>query len=189
MLDTIDIQALNRQSKEAWEKLYVLFYPALCSYVYKVVECEEIAKDIVQETLIKIWSARKQFTNQSMLTLYLYRAVYNNALYYKRSNRIFANALDIHIVQENIPQEEFSELLYEECCRQLILLIDQLPMEQRRVILLTLEGKSGSEIAELLDISITTVKTHKYRSFKFIRSKLNYPLTYLFFHIITSHFE
>lgn len=50
--------------------------------------------------------------------------------------------------------------------------IEELPPEQRRIILLRIEGYTWEEIAERLEISINTVKTQKSRSYKFLREKL-----------------
>ena len=48
------------------------------------------------------------------------------------------------------------------------------------LMLLTLEGLSGKEIADKLGISIHTVKTQKSRSFKYLRSKLGGSFYLLF---------
>ena len=43
---------------------------------------------------------------------------------------------------------------------------------KKKVILMSIEGYSWDEIAEKLRISVNTVKTHKSRGFKYLRSKL-----------------
>ena len=67
----------------------------------------------------------------------------------------------------------------EEVIRQLYVHIEALPPEQRKVILMSIEGYSWEEIAEKLNISVNTVKTHKSRGFKNLRSKLQDSI-YLF---------
>ena len=79
-----------------------------------------------------------------------------------------------------LPQEEDfedEEMLYaltvkEEAIRQLYFYIEELPAEQRRIILLRIEGHSWDEIASRLGVSINTVKAQKSRSYKFLREKL-----------------
>lgn len=68
---------------------------------------------------------------------------------------------------------EFAETVREELIRQLYFHIDELPEERRKIILLSIKGYSGNEIAEELGISINTVKTQKSRSFKYLREKLS----------------
>lgn len=50
--------------------------------------------------------------------------------------------------------------------------IDDLPKDRREIILLSLKGYSGNEIAETLGITINTVKKQKNRGFKYLREKL-----------------
>ena len=83
-------------------------------------------------------------------------------------------------ILNGLPQEEDfedEEMLYaltvkEEAIRQLYFYIEELPAEQRRIILLRIEGHSWDEIASKLGVSINTVKTQKSRSYKFLREKL-----------------
>ena len=49
----------------------------------------------------------------------------------------------------------------EEIYRELYIAIDKLPGREREVLLLALEGKSNQEIAEQLELSVLTIKTHK----------------------------
>ena len=74
-------------------------------------------------------------------------------------------------------RHDVEEMLYaltvkEEAIRQLYFYIEELPAEQRRIILLRIEGHSWDEIASRLGVSINTVKTQKSRSYKFLREKL-----------------
>ena len=39
--------------------------------------------------------------------------------------------------------------------------IEKLPEEQRKVVYFHMEGKNNFEIAEIMQISVNTVKTHK----------------------------
>ena len=62
--------------------------------------------------------------------------------------------------------------IYDEMCIRDSVYIEALPSEQKKVILMSIEGYSWDEIAEKLGISVNTVKTHKSRGFKSLRSKL-----------------
>ena len=61
-------------------------------------------------------------------------------------------------------EEGFGDAVVEEEVHRVVMEeIDSLPHEQRRVILLHLEGKNNIEIAEVMKVSVNTVKTHKAR--------------------------
>lgn len=61
--------------------------------------------------------------------------------------------------------------------------VEELPAERREVMRLSLKGHSVSEIAEILDVSVSTVKTQRQRSFSYLKEKLKdfYCIIPLFF--------
>ena len=77
-------------------------------------------------------------------------------------------------------QENFYSVVREELFRKLRELIDRLPEERKKIMLMSLEGKSGEEIACDLNITIHTVKQQKYRAYKFLREQLGQYTSLLF---------
>ena len=63
-------------------------------------------------------------------------------------------------------------MIEEESYRIISQAIDALPPQSARVIKLSLDGKQNKEIAELLGISVNTVKTLKYRSLESLKTSL-----------------
>lgn len=176
MNDKIDtmVAGVNRKDEKMWGDFYDRFYTALCVYVSKILPVPDAVEDLVQDVFISVWEGKRTFSDIKELTNYLYRACYNNALLYIRNHQIHDSILN------GLPQEEDfedEEMLYaltvkEEAIRQLYFYIEELPAEQRRIILLRIEGHSWDEIASRLGVSINTVKTQKSRSYKFLREKL-----------------
>lgn len=179
MKDYLD--GVNRKNTKAWECLYKDYYTALCAYVYKIVGDESVSKDIVQDTLIGIWKSELKFLLVKKMTCYLYKAVYTNAVQYLRTEKLHHSLLEAYRDEEiDIADSHFALTLQEELTRQLRLCIHELPEQQRKIILLSLDGLSGNEIAEKLGISVNTVKTQKNRSFKYLRAKLGGSFYLLF---------
>lgn len=167
------IRGINNKDMKAWEKLYSSYYSALCSYVNNLTKIDNCADDIVQEVLIKVWKSDKKFYSPKELSSYLFKAVYNNSLVFLRNNKIKARILeDIKHDWETLSEDAFSITIREEIIRYLYVHIDKLPEDRRKVIELTIKGLSGPEIAEQLGVSLSTVKTQKYRAFKYLRTHL-----------------
>jgi len=180
------LKGLNHKERDAWKSFYEEFYVAICSYVNKFIKEKDEAEDITQETFIKIWESPHQFKNMQELTWYLYKAVYTNALYHLRTKNLHRDLLAKYQVEEvEMPEEYFSVTVQEELTRQLYLYINELPREAQKILRLSLEGCSGSEIAEKLGISIHTVKFQKNRSLKYLRNKLQRPSYLLLLSFIT----
>lgn len=167
------LKGVNNKELKAWEKLYTAYYSALCSYVNGILKNTDSSQDVVQETLIKIWNSDRSFPDIKDLTWYLYRSVYNNALFHLRTLNSHQQILQKLPVEEvEMPDEQFAKTVQEELIRQIYVFIEELPEERKKIILLSLKGHSGNEIAEILGISINTVKTQKNRCFKYLREKL-----------------
>ena len=75
-------------------------------------------------------------------------------------------------VEQEMSEENFSSVVREEVLRKLRELIDLLPGERRKVILMSMDGMSGEEIAAKLGVTIHTVKQQKYLAYKFIKQEL-----------------
>lgn len=167
------VDGVNRKEMSAWKKLYAAFYAALCSYANEILKDRDAAQDVVQDTLIRLWNSERTFSSMKDLTWYLYRSVYNNALFYLRTLNNRQKLLRQMAVEEaEMPEEQFVQTVREELIRQLYVYIEQLPEERKKILLLSIEGHSGNEIAGMLGISINTVKTQKNRGFRFLRKKL-----------------
>ena len=158
------LSGVNRKNEKAWASLYDHYYAALCAYVNRILKGSESTEDLVQEVFIAIWRSEKRFDSIQDLTRYLYRA-WNNQIHDTILNSIGAES-------DFTADDVYAQTVREEVTRQLYVYIEALPSEQKKVILMSIEGYSWDEIAEKLGISVNTVKTHKSRGFKSLRSKL-----------------
>lgn len=176
MIDRIDtiLRGVNRKDERMWGDFYDRFYAALCVYVSKILPVPEAVEDLVQDVFVSVWEGKRIFADIKELTNYLYRACYNNTLLYIRNNQIHDTILSALAEEEDLQDEDmiYALTVKEEIIRQLYFHIEELPPEQRRIILMRIEGFTWEEIATRLDISINTVKTQKTRSYKFLRERL-----------------
>jgi len=170
------IVAVNQKDPDGWKFFYDRYYASLCFFIASILKQQEDVEDLVQDIYIAVWEGNRTFTDIKELTNYLYRACYNNALLYIRNHQLHDTILET-IRQKSKEEDEEEEILYalavkEETIRQLYTCIEELPSEQRRIILLRIEGCSWEEIATRLGVSINTIKTQRSRSFKFLRKRL-----------------
>lgn len=178
--DDFIVAGVNRKDQKVWADFYDRYYAALCSYVAKILIDSDGVEDLVQEVFISVWEGKRTFSDGKELTNYLYRACYNNTLLYIRNNQIHDTILNSLASGDDLEDEEavYALTVKEEVIRQLYLYIEELPTEQRRIILLRIEGYSWDEIAERLEVSINTIKTQKNRSYKFLRERLGHSSSY-----------
>lgn len=178
------IKGINNKDEKAWKVLFHSFYVPLCHHSLRILKDDDAVADVVQETFVRLWNGDTVFENGKALTAYLYRAVFNNSLKYLRDRNAADEHLKIWQTEEGeVNGEYFAEVVDEEVFRKLCDLINLLPADRREIMLMSLEGMSGEEIAGRLGITIHTVKQQKYRAYKFLRERLgkHWPVVLIFF--------
>ena len=167
---------------EAWERLYSHYYTALCRYALRILDDPDLATDIVQNVIIRLWENPPLLDNMEALRFYLYRAVNNNCLQYIRNkNREDKRLKEWVFFTEEAGSESLNGMVSEEVIRKLRLLIDDLPPKRREVILMSMKKMSNEEISEVMQVTIHAVKKHKKEAYAYIREALGGDLVYFLF--------
>ncbi len=151
----------------AFKDIFMDFFVSQVNFAKKITGNEEDAKDIVQEIFLKIWNSNADFPNEIAFKSYLYISTRNACIDHLRKKRGILTDIDIAV---NI-EEEVNEAMKEEAFRLLDKAIETLPPQTKKIIKLTLSGRSINEIADNLKITINTVKTLKLRAYKTLRDK------------------
>lgn len=172
------INEINQRNEEAWKRLFDYYYAPLCCYSERYCNSHEEAEDTVQDTLVSIWNRNVQFKDEQHLTFYLYKSVYNNSLSKVRdAKKVVELTPDMFLEWTD---DDFAVTIREEMHRRMWEEIQKLPHRRRSVIMRAIEGKSLKEIADELDISISTVKETKAKAIKELRKTIKRePLLFL----------
>ena len=138
---------------------------------------QDEAEDVVQDLFVSMWNKKIQFVSYVSFRTYLYKAVYNAVLNVIKHQEVEQRYVDL---VKNEDELEFPEADYqkEEIYRQLYLAIDRLPKKCREIFLMYMDGKKNEEIAQILSISIETVKTQKKRAMRFLKDDTGIKMTY-----------
>ncbi|MCC5905834.1 MAG: RNA polymerase sigma-70 factor [Balneolaceae bacterium] len=167
---------LRKGCPNAFRKIFEKYHQKLVLYSLAIVKQDHVAKDIVQDTFIRLWTNRGKIDPDQSLSGYLHTITRNLALnHLKRAgydhelkNRIWKT---IQESQHRVSTEESliameSSLLIQEA-------IDRLPPQRQRIYLLSREkGMSHQEIGLKLGISKNTVKNQIVTALKELRSHL-----------------
>ena len=119
---------------------------------------EEDRQDLIQEMMIQIWQSVHKYNDQFKISTWLYRISLNVAISFYRKNTTRANRYTILKEQmTEIPTEEKAET--EQQLNLLEQFISELKELDKALIILFLEDKSHTEIAEILGMSVSNVGT------------------------------
>ncbi len=135
-------------------------------FASRYVEDEAAIDDFLQEAYIKLWTHRKSIGQVSSLRNYFYTILRNTIVDHWNFQSSPANrSLDEEEYLNISSNDTFIRHIIEaESSRLIAEAIGKLSPQSQQVIGLTIEGKSMTEIAETLDVSVNTVKTVKYRA-------------------------
>jgi RNA polymerase sigma factor (sigma-70 family) len=118
----------------------------------------EDRQDLIQEIMIQIWQSLNKYNDQYKISTWVYRISLNVAIsFYRKSSTRAKNYTELTEQLIEIPVEDKSENE-----RQLNLLeqfISELKEIDKALMILYLEDKSHTEIAEILGMSVSNVGT------------------------------
>ena len=162
---------LQKGNERAFTDIYERYHKLLYVLAYKYLKDNDTAKDAVQQIFLKLWESRSLFSIHINLRNYLYTMLKNHLLNEIRNNYT-ALEKNYELAQETIEYENeiLSKLEEKEMTEQLYRAIDGLPEQKKAVCLYKLKDSlSNQEIAEKMQISIPTVKTHYSQAIKLLR--------------------
>jgi RNA polymerase sigma-70 factor, ECF subfamily len=172
-------------AKDTFETEALGFLDALYRTGLRMTRSEADAEDLVQETYIRAFRFKDQFTPGTNLKAWLFRILTNtfiNSYRRKQSQPEFTELDDVDEFSlykrmsdlkvssaSGDPEAEFLNGLVDSEVKDALM---ELPEKFRQVVLLDVEGFSYKEIAEMLDIPIGTVMSRLHRGRKFLQKRL-----------------
>ena len=172
-LDLADFKASIEGDTRSFEQLFRKYYNPLYNYCVGIVAESEAGEDIVQDAFLYLWNNRDTINIKVSVKAYLYSSVRHGALQYLRKQlkeRAHSPQLTefvIYLQESEYSEEELADL---EKAKALLL---ELPEQCRNVFLMNcLDGKKYKQIADELNISVNTVKTHLSKAYRIFREKL-----------------
>jgi len=181
------IVLLQKKNEKAFTAIYDRYHKLLYVVAYKYLKDEEHAKDAVQQIFCKLWESHALLNIHINLKNYLFTMLKNHVLNEIRNN-LTTMEKNYEISQSSIKYEDeiIARLEDQELTQQLYQAIHKLPEQKKQVCLYKLKDNlSNQEIAEKMNISIPTVKTHYSQAIKALREhfdKLLLLLISLFLH-------
>lgn len=144
------------------------------NFALVIVKNKEDAKDITQESFLKVLENIKGFRNESKFSTWLYKIVYNQSIQFIQKAKSI-NFSNIDSVKANDFSDDFSNV--EDKYVRLYQTIDQLDDNERNIIMLFyLAEKSIKDINSITGLSVSNIKVILHRARKRLHEKLNIGL-------------
>lgn len=165
------IQAVARGDGRALNELYTRHGANVLNYLRTYLDDRQVAEEVLQDVMMAVWNHAGSFRGESkvrtwMLTIARNRAINAGRRYTPRMVELDEN---LH-AGDNSPMEHAELKTQAEALRQAI---HQLPkFHQEILILVFYQGLSGQEVAEVLGVSVGTVKSRLHRAKDMLRKVL-----------------
>ena len=152
---------------------YDRYHRGIYLFVLKYVRCEALAEDIVQEVFFRLWCNRRGLREEGNLAALLYAMAKNLTVNAIRKHKIVETGNVRYYDLHEGRQEPAGESDSDETMRRLRLAVGELPARQRTIFNLKIyESRSNQEIADMLNVSVNTVKVHYERTMKHLCQRL-----------------
>lgn len=157
----------------SFEKLFQKYEKLVFRNAYFITGSRDQAEDIVQEVFLAVWRYRETFNPaKAKFTTWLQRITVNECTRKHKENNNFDsfNELDFPEIASRQPEEI---LVTKSAYESLFKMLKELEKKHRSVVVLKyLNDLSYSEIAEVLDIPVGTVKSRLSRAVTCLKVKL-----------------
>ncbi|MFV0378874.1 MAG: RNA polymerase sigma-70 factor [Mangrovibacterium sp.] len=169
------LNQLKNGDLKTFDLVYKQYSERLYGFALSILKNHEDAKEIVQETFLRLWNSREQLRADQSLKSYLFKISYNisiDLIRIRLKNEKYVDYLKAHFATDAEEVENLAD--YNELTNNIQQMIDELPEQRKKVFRMSREhGLSHAEIASQLGISTKTVENHINLALKSVRKKLN----------------
>ncbi|HEX2845772.1 MAG TPA: RNA polymerase sigma-70 factor [Chitinophagaceae bacterium] len=169
------LQRLAAGEQDAFRQVFEQYWDQVYAIGLKISKSPELAKDLAQETFMKLWHQRAHLKEVTNFRAYLNALSRNLAIDHLRKKVFTADNEDYLL---NYFREDTAMLAgdaeYKELEQILSEAVNQLPPQMQQVFRLSrFEGLSHAEIAARMNITLVTSKSYMVRALAAIRKHLS----------------
>ncbi len=169
---------VSEGDENAFNQLYLLLLPSLGGFIFKILKSEAAVKEVIQESLVRLWLNRDKLSEISYPKTWFFKIVSNECYRYLRKHGLqqrLAEQVQHHqtAADTNLLHHTEMEVSFRETKRIIFRAVQSLSPRQRTIYKLSREeGLRIPEIAEKLGLSVHYVKKTLMRALHLIRLKL-----------------
>ena len=167
------IQQFQQGNHLIFEKIYQELSPKMYGVCLRYASNKDEAKDILQDSFIKIYHQLKAFRHEGFFEGWARKIVVNTALEFFKNKMKYQN-VPLHNFEEVFDIENDDDILSDLSFQEMLLLVQELPPTYRLVFnLYVFEGMKHREIAEKLGITEGTSKSNLSDARRILQKKLS----------------
>jgi RNA polymerase sigma-70 factor (ECF subfamily) len=171
------IELSKQDDKVAFRQLVEICQPFVFRLAFRLLCCADDAKDIVQETFIRVWIHLNKYHFRNSFSTWLYKITCNLCFDKLRSMKLSPNNATISIELSELVTPDESDIeqniINNELIKRIITLTNELSPKQRLVFTLRdIEGLELEEVQEITGLSNAKIKSNLYLARQYVREKI-----------------
>jgi RNA polymerase sigma-70 factor, ECF subfamily len=178
LVDIKIIEECREGNFNNFRKLVELTSPFAFSLAFRMLGDEDLARDVVQETMVTVWQKLKNIKSAEVYKTWIYKIVinkcYDQLRHKKRRPEHVADEKTWMILSERISDMPSAALENEETARIIGLLTGKLSPKQKTIFILSeIEEMTSDEISEITGMGKTVIKANLYHARKTISGMID----------------
>lgn len=153
------IRATANGSEAAFGQIYQKYHQPIYNYLLRITQDEAGADDILQEVFFAIWQGASKFKHLSSLKTWIYRIAYKQSISWLRKHQRKSNPMELDEIVDGSRTPEETAISSDQSTQLRKAMADLAPKHRAVLELAFIEEMSYSEIAEILNCPIGTVKS------------------------------
>ena len=170
-LDSFSIDRFRDGDPIVFEMVYKAYIPRMTFLAYRLIKDQASAEDIVAVAMAELWQRVSQMKSLEHIYGFLFTVIKRRCFDYWRSEekkrQLIPPEADANDVDVNKEEATYAELIV-----FINTEIENLPIQQRKILKYKLMGKTVREIAVIMYLSEQTVRNHMANARRSIRNRL-----------------
>ena len=164
------VKRVQANDKSAFKELFYLFSKALLNTAYRMVKDKDLAHDVLQESFIKAYTNIKTLKDVETFPYWIKRITINQALSYLDRLDTVEDLNGVDVSSEiDVDEKWYLSIPFAEIEKAIL----HLPQKCRVIFsLYAIEGLRHNEIAEYLNVSVSTSKSQYAYGLKLLKKEL-----------------
>ena len=159
------IEAVSRGDEQAFESLFLHYFPRIKGFISGILQNEEEAEDISQDIFVSMWQNRDRLKEIENLNAYLYRIAKNTVFRHIERSLLFRDYQEQQTNNASFSSTDNDSIEEELYAKELEFLIsvavEKMPPQRQQIYRMSrVDGLSNDEIAARMSISKRTVENH-----------------------------
>lgn len=168
------IERSKRGDHSAFTLLMGLYKDKLFGYLFSFCGDQELAKDWMQEVLMKTWKGLHKYNDQNKFSSWFFSIAHNTAIDgLRKEKRRKVETADDTLEMNSNSENPYDKVIHNETKEIIDKIVNTLPAKQKEVFLLRMHAElSFKEIMKLTKEPMNTVLSHMHYAVKKLRKEL-----------------